>query len=151
MTLPGICRAVLQIYFILSFSNLSQLCFITFQSSLLPASEHHLHHHTLVPSPWPSWLSLLHPNCLKSPDGSSSIISGALSGLLGFCPSQISFPTHGFSIAQIHSQQILLWVPCLPFLEPCQIHLRKLLSSSSGNLCQALFTARRNSYSSYIS
>lgn len=92
-----------------------------------------------------------HPNCLKSPAGSSSIISGALSGLLGFCPSQISFPTHGFSIAQIHSQQILLWVPCLPFLEPCQIHLRKLLSSSSGNLCQALFTARRNSYSSYIS
>lgn len=56
-----------------------------------------------------------HLSCLKSPAGSSSIISGSLSGLLGSCPSQISFPTHGSSIAQIHSQQILLWVPCPTF------------------------------------
>lgn len=76
----------------------------------LPASEHHLHHHTLVPSPWPSWLSLF------TLAASSSIISGALSELLGFCPSQISLPTHGSSLAQVHSQQILLWVPCLPSL-----------------------------------
>lgn len=64
----------------------------SFQSSLLPASEHHLHQHTLVPSLWPSWLSL------STPAGSSSIISGALSELLGFCPSQISFPTHLFNL-----------------------------------------------------
>lgn len=57
-----ICRSVLQeCYFILSLSNLSQVLIIAFQRSLLPAPEHYLNHHTLLPSQWPSWLSLFTP------------------------------------------------------------------------------------------
>ena len=91
-----------------------------------------------------------HPSCLNSSAGSLSITWVALSTWAS-APSQISFPTHGSSIAQLHALQPLLWVPCLPLHQPCQIHLGKLLSSNSGNLCCVLFTARRNCYPNYIS
>lgn len=90
MTLPGICRAVLQIYFILSFSNLSQLFHYfpepppsCFRASSAPP---HTCAFTMAILADP-----FHPSCLKSPAGSSSIISQPSQGYWASAP--LRFPS----------------------------------------------------------
>lgn len=71
------------------------------------------------------------PSCQKSSAGSLSTTLSTWAS----APLSDFLPTRGSSIAQLHALQLLLWAPCLPLHQPCQINLGKLLSSNSGNLC----------------
>lgn len=106
-------------------SSLPNLLISAFQSSLLPAPEHHPHRHTFLSS---------HRLCWRSPV--------AWSPQLATCPSLLP-PSQLF----VHPDalNLMLWSSCLPLHQPCQLHLGKLTSTfcpQTVGICETLHSRK---------
>lgn len=108
-----------------SLPNLIYLLISAFQSSLLPAPEHHPHHHAFLSSCRLYWLSPV-----------------AWSPQLATCPSLLPRPEF---FVHLDALNLMLWSSCLPLHQPCQLHLGKLTSifcTQTVGICETLHSKK---------